>query len=119
MKQGYTKRVLEAQIRKYEVVLTKDDKKLISWLKCDFGGCANCPVCYHRCGYGNCYHFRGQDNLCLALVDRILCVRQEWYQELSAMKHTKVINTARVRQILKTRLKYWQRIYKEKYPEGS
>lgn len=108
-RQGYTKRVLEAQIRKYEKVIALDKIDLEDWVSEDFGGSDNCPVCSYRDEF-DCY---GDDYVedCLAIdeADRT-CSWQPWFKEMRGIPKDK-----RARQILKSRLRYWRKIYAEKY----
>ncbi len=47
MKQGYTKKVLEAQIGKYEDALKMNNRDFNDWVH-KFGSWNNCPVCHYR-----------------------------------------------------------------------
>ncbi len=126
-RQGYTKAALKAQIWKYEQVLYyKDNCILEDWLCENFATVKNCPVCSYRVEatkqanrdfHGDLKCSGGNVKNCLAIIDKKTCTEQAWFLELRSMKLYGTFNASRVRQILKTRLKYWQRVYAEKYPE--
>ncbi len=117
MKQGYTKKVLEVQIAKYENALKMDDQDFDDWLRDYFGSTADCPVCLYRFHRGlECGHDLPFEP-CLAIIDNVACANQEWFRELRNIQSHFIIDSDRARKLLSTRLKYWQRIYKEKYPE--
>lgn len=124
-RKGYTKKVLEAQIKKYESVLAWKDARIANWIdgSTGFGNVDNCPVCSFR------WHlhpplkpgcFISGVNQCLAVnsIDQP-CYAQEWYGRLRMIRTTSADGIKRARQILKARLKYWQKIYVEKYPGKS
>ncbi len=116
---GYTRKVLEAQIVKYEEILSDGlDKQLKNWLYISFGSTDNCPVCLYRFHGGFVCKNEPSQKDCLALVNGVDCMGQDWFGRLLTMRRDDKFNAIQVRKTLKTRLKYWQAIYKEKYPEG-
>ena len=118
MKQGYTKKVLEAQILVYKKAINKTDDDLRDWLEYDFGKPINCPVCNYRWAKGaRCAAGLYYKTSCPAKIDNMACYYQDWYDKLRGLGV--FFQPNQVRQILKTRLKYWQCIYKEKYPENK
>ncbi len=120
MKKGYTEKVLLAQIGKYESALAyKHNTIFQDWLNDEFGSTVDCPVCFYRFSRGaEC----GQDNTfqaCLAIVNNEQCTGQDWFRELRNMQNRTTIDFDRARNLLTTRLKYWQAIYAEKCPVKS
>ena len=111
-RQGYTKRVLLAQVGKYEEALKCSDSAIS-----DFSYDMGCPVCKYRLNHrANCKNDNRYCN-CLAVCGGLVCLDQAWWNE--KYKALDEGDIKRLRQILKTRLKYWKRIYAEKYPEAK
>lgn len=121
MKKGYTKKVLKAQIKKYEKVLSASDENLFYWInekRNGFGTINGCPVCKYRekllsdkTEYG--CRINGFEP-CLAIRKNVVCWNQKWFH---VVKDAGLCNINMIRRDLTNRLKYWQRIYKEKYLE--
>ncbi len=117
-RRGYTKEVLLAQIQKYKNVLSWSDGKIIHWanrIVRGFGSVSGCPVCGYRWDRGIRCHVNGVKP-CLALVDNSKCTYQDWYK---TVKTGTLYRIKEVRKALKYRLKFWQKIYAEKYPVKS
>lgn len=118
-RKGYTKKVLEAQIGKYKKALKMNNDDFYDWVY-GFGSWSNCPVCYHR------DQFRTHDKdyacrlsgvePCLAIVNNVRCDSQYWFKVVSDGGR---VNFTKIRRNLAKRLKFWQRIYAEKYPVKS
>lgn len=115
-RKGYTKKVLEAQILVYEKAINGTDSDLINWLEFEFGKPDNCPICYYRWHEGaECTARHHYKTKCLAIINGEVCYCQDWYNELRNLASYNP-NVTRIRKILKTRLKYWKKVYAEKYP---
>lgn len=115
-KQGYTKRVLQQQIRKYEKALKMNDENFDDWLR-RFGCWPSCPVCSYRHKFVSYNESACKINgfeLCLAIVNNVRCESQYWF---NVVNDGGMFNFPKIRRNLARRLKYWQRVYAEKYPE--
>ena len=118
MKKGYTKKVLKAQIRKYKEALKMNDGDFEGWLS-RFGSWAFCPVCHYR------NQFVSSENYgcklsgfepCTAIVNGRRCDGQYWFK---VVNDGGLVNFPKIRRNIAKRLKFWQKIYNEKYPEKS